>query len=136
MSRGAARGDGKTAFVLSGGGSLGAIQVGMLQAIMEAGIRPDFMIGTSVGAVNAAWLAAQPDLQGTLKLAEMVGPKGKVYAVDIQPEMLAIIKNRMKAAKLTNIETVQNTETPNQTGVSMPGTRSAASPSAIPSGSR
>jgi len=47
----------------------------------------------------------------TMKLAELVGPQGKVYAVDIQPEMLAIIKNRMKAAKVTNIETIQNTET-------------------------
>ena len=47
----------------------------------------------------------------TMKLAELVGPKGKVYAVDIQPEMLAIIKNRMKAAKVANIETIQNTET-------------------------
>jgi len=59
----------RTAFVLSGGSSLGAIQVGMLQALMEAGIVPDFMIGTSVGAVNAAWLAGQPDLEGALKLA-------------------------------------------------------------------
>jgi protein-L-isoaspartate O-methyltransferase len=47
----------------------------------------------------------------TMKLAELVGPKGKVYAVDIQPEMLAIIKNRMKASKVNNIETIQNTET-------------------------
>lgn len=47
----------------------------------------------------------------TMKLAELVGDKGKVYAVDIQPEMLAIIKNRMKAAKVANIETIQNTET-------------------------
>jgi SAM-dependent methyltransferase len=47
----------------------------------------------------------------TMKLAEIVGPKGKVYAVDIQPEMLAIVNNRMKAAKITNVETIQNTET-------------------------
>jgi protein-L-isoaspartate O-methyltransferase len=47
----------------------------------------------------------------TMKLAELVGPKGKVYAVDIQPQMLAMINNRMKAAKLANIQTVQNTET-------------------------
>lgn len=59
----------RTAFALSGGSSLGAIQVGMLQALMESGIQPDFMIGTSVGAVNAAWLAGQPDLEGALKLA-------------------------------------------------------------------
>jgi len=71
MSQRVAQGSGKTAFVLSGGSSLGAIQVGMLQALMEAGIRPDFMIGTSVGAVNAAWLAAQPDVQGVVKLAEI-----------------------------------------------------------------
>ena len=62
---------GKTAFVLSGGSSLGAIQVGMLQALLEAGIRPDFLIGTSAGAINAAWIAAQPDLEGALKLAEV-----------------------------------------------------------------
>ena len=61
----------KTAFVLTGGSSLGAIQVGMIQALMEAGVRPDFMIGTSVGAINAAWLATQPDTQGAKKLAEI-----------------------------------------------------------------
>ncbi|MGD9752660.1 MAG: patatin-like phospholipase family protein [Acidimicrobiia bacterium] len=47
-----------TAFVLTGGASLGAVQVGMLQALAEGGIRPDVLIGASVGAVNAAWLAA------------------------------------------------------------------------------
>ncbi|MBI3410214.1 MAG: class I SAM-dependent methyltransferase [Planctomycetes bacterium] len=46
----------------------------------------------------------------TIKLAEIVGPKGKVYAIDIQPEMLAMIKNRMKGAKIENIELVQNNE--------------------------
>src|SRR6202022_1380745 len=47
----------------------------------------------------------------TMKLAELVGPRGKVFAVDIQPEMLALIKKRMLAAKVTNIETIHNTET-------------------------
>jgi NTE family protein len=46
-----------TAFVLSGGGSLGAVQVGMLQALAEQGVRPDLLVGTSVGALNAAWVA-------------------------------------------------------------------------------
>lgn len=45
------------AFVLSGGGSLGAVQVGMLQALADRGIRPDLLIGTSAGAVNAAHVA-------------------------------------------------------------------------------
>jgi len=61
----------RTAFVLSGGGSLGAVQVGMLRALTEAGIRPDLLIGTSVGAVNAAFLAGRPDQQGALELAEI-----------------------------------------------------------------
>jgi NTE family protein len=46
-----------TAFVLSGGGSLGAVQVGMLQALGERGVKPDLLIGTSAGAINAAFVA-------------------------------------------------------------------------------
>ncbi len=47
----------RLAFVLSGGGSRGALQVGALQALLEAGLQPDFFIGASIGAVNAAFLA-------------------------------------------------------------------------------
>jgi len=47
-----------TAFVLSGGGSLAAVQVGMMQALSGRGIRPDMVIGTSAGAVNAAFVGA------------------------------------------------------------------------------
>jgi NTE family protein len=46
-----------TAFVLSGGGSLGAVQVGMLQALGERGVEPDLLVGTSAGAINAAFVA-------------------------------------------------------------------------------
>lgn len=46
-----------TAFVLSGGGSLGAVQVGMLRAITDAGVQPDLLLGTSAGAVNAAFVS-------------------------------------------------------------------------------
>ncbi|MGD9339114.1 MAG: patatin-like phospholipase family protein [Syntrophobacterales bacterium] len=42
------------AFVFSGGTSLGSVQVGMLKAVFEAGIKPDLLVGTSAGAVNAA----------------------------------------------------------------------------------
>jgi NTE family protein len=51
------RSDPGVAFVLSGGASLGAIQVGMLRALAERDIRPDVIVGTSVGAVNGAFLA-------------------------------------------------------------------------------
>jgi NTE family protein len=50
---------GKLAFVLSGGGARGALQVGALRALIEAGIQPDLMVGTSIGAVNATYLAVQ-----------------------------------------------------------------------------
>jgi NTE family protein len=48
------------AFVLSGGASLGAVQVGMLRALYERGMAPDLIVGTSVGAVNGAFIASRP----------------------------------------------------------------------------
>ena len=48
------------AFVLSGGASLGAIQVGMLRALVAHDIRPDVIVGTSVGALNGAFIASRP----------------------------------------------------------------------------
>jgi NTE family protein len=48
-----------TAFVLSGGGSLGAVQVGMLQALADEGVEPDLLIGTSAGSLNAAYVAGR-----------------------------------------------------------------------------
>jgi NTE family protein len=53
-------GRGGTAFVLGGGGVLGAAEVGMLWALFENGIRPDLIVGTSVGAINGALIAADP----------------------------------------------------------------------------
>ena len=49
------------AFVLGGGGSLGASQVGMLKALREVGIFPDLVVGTSVGSLNGALLASDPE---------------------------------------------------------------------------
>ena len=51
---------GPTAFVLGGGGLLGASEIGMLRALFEAGRRPDLVVGTSVGALNGALVAADP----------------------------------------------------------------------------
>ncbi len=47
----------------------------------------------------------------TFRLADLAGPKGKVYAVDIQPEMLELIKKRIKAKDVTNVEPIRGTET-------------------------
>ncbi len=52
-----------TAVVLGGGGVLGAVQVGMLRALLDAGVRPDLVVGTSVGAINGAVLAAHPAVE-------------------------------------------------------------------------
>ncbi len=60
-----------TAFVLSGGASLGSIQVGMLLSLAEGGITPDFIVGTSVGAVNGGWVASRPDAAGLNALADL-----------------------------------------------------------------
>lgn len=49
--------------VLSGGGRLGAAQVGALRALFEAGIVPDVVVGSSVGAINAAYLAIEPTMR-------------------------------------------------------------------------
>jgi NTE family protein len=62
---------GGTVFVLAGGGGLGAVQVGMLYALLEGGIRPDAIVGTSIGALNGAFLAGHPDLAGIDELAEL-----------------------------------------------------------------
>jgi NTE family protein len=48
------------AFVLSGGASLGAVQVGMLRALYEHDIAPDLIVGACVGAINGAYIASRP----------------------------------------------------------------------------
>jgi NTE family protein len=61
----------KTALVFAGGGSLGAVQVGMLRALVTEGIEPDLLIGASVGAMNAAYFAGAPNYEGVTKLEQI-----------------------------------------------------------------
>jgi NTE family protein len=74
-----------TAFVLSGGASLGSIQVGMLEALYERGIEPDLIVGTSVGALNGAFIASRPQ---TVETARELGDiwrglsRGQVFPVN------------------------------------------------------
>lgn len=60
-----------TALVLAGGGSYGAVQVGMLQALCAHGVRPDLVAGSSVGAINGAFYAGDPGAGGIEKLAAL-----------------------------------------------------------------
>jgi NTE family protein len=67
----------QTAFVLGGGANLGAHEVGMLRALFEAGVRPDLVVGTSVGAVNAALVAAYPGPAAADQLEELWNGLGR-----------------------------------------------------------
>jgi NTE family protein len=77
----------RTAFVLSGGGNQGVSQVGMLRALLERGIVPDVVVGTSAGALNGAAVAYAPNLTGVAQLAavweqlraEHVFPGGRIH---------------------------------------------------------
>ena len=71
-----------TAFVLGGGGVLGAAEVGMLRALFERDIAPDLVLGTSVGALNGAMVARDPTLAVIDRMAELwtgAAENGDVY---------------------------------------------------------
>jgi NTE family protein len=72
----------RNAFVLGGGGLLGAAEAGMARALLEAGVRPDLVCGTSVGAINGAALAADPTPQGARRLSELWGALAKEGVLD------------------------------------------------------
>lgn len=75
-----------TTFVLSGGGSLGAVQVGMLQALAARGVEPDLLIGTSAGALNAAYVAGHGTGRGALDdLADIWGRLRRRDVFPFQP---------------------------------------------------
>lgn len=82
----------KVAFVLSGGASHGAVQVGMLQALHEAGIMPDFLVGASAGALNAAAYAADPTPDGLKRLAAswVTARSSKVFPVNATAVLKAL----------------------------------------------
>jgi NTE family protein len=61
----------KTAFVFAGGGSFGAVQVGMLQSLVAHGVTADMVVGSSVGALNGAFYAGDPTVKGMERLAEI-----------------------------------------------------------------
>jgi len=85
-----------TAFVFAGGGSLGAVQVGMLKALSQAGIKADLLVGASVGAINAAYFAGNPITEGA-QLLEKIWLKlsrKDIFPVSPIHGMLALISFR------------------------------------------
>jgi len=86
-----------TAFVLTGGGSLGAVQVGMLQALVDRDVQPDLLVGTSVGALNAAFVAGRGFSAETV--AELEAVWRSVRRVDVFPfQQLRHLRSRQGAA--------------------------------------
>lgn len=83
----------KTAFVFTGGGSLGAIQVGMVRVLLASGVFPDFVVGASVGAINAAYFACAPDVSGVAALERIWGG---IRRADIFPFSLASLFGLIK----------------------------------------
>src|SRR4051794_37078145 len=73
----------RTAFVLGGGGLLGAVEVGMLRALFEHDVRPDLIVGTSVGALNGLVVASDPNpdvVDRLLHLWRSISESNEVYS--------------------------------------------------------
>ncbi len=79
----------RIAFVLPGGGSLGAVQVGMLQALAESGIRADMVVGTSIGGFNGSFVAADP-LNGHVALAKVWNTLKRRDILSLDPRNIAL----------------------------------------------
>lgn len=85
------------AFVLSGGASLGAVQVGMLRALYERGVIPDLIVGTSAGALNGAFIASRPQTAAT---ADALGEvwrglkRGQLFPLNALAGLLGFLGSR------------------------------------------
>src|SRR5438067_2143532 len=87
----------RVVFVLSGGASLGAVQVGMLHALYERGVVPELIVGTSVGAINGAFIAERPQTVATA--TDLAGVwrqlhRGKVFPLNPLVGLLGFLGTR------------------------------------------
>ncbi|MBA3652716.1 MAG: patatin-like phospholipase family protein [Actinobacteria bacterium] len=91
----------ETVFVLGGGANLGATQVGMLRALLERGIRPDAVVGCSVGAINGAVFACDPTADGVERLETLwrnldggtICPPGRLNALWLMTRRYRALEN-------------------------------------------
>jgi len=111
---------GRRALVLGGGGAYGIVQAAYIHAAAEAGFRPDLVIGTSVGALNGAWLAMHPeDTEGLIQIWRDLGD---IRVFDANPVRLAARLVRGPRALCRN-ETVARLLETHLGGVSFADTR-------------
>jgi NTE family protein len=104
----------RVAYVLGGGGLLGAVQVGMLQALADAGVRPDVIVGTSVGAINGAVYAAAPDTDGLARLERLwtSAASTEVFAGSTLQRMSTLARSRTHAHSSEPLRRFLETEVP------------------------
>ena len=87
----------RVAFVLGGGGGpFGAHEVGMLRALIERGIVPDLVLGTSVGAINGVAVAADPSVAGVERLTGMWSEmeRGGVFGGSVVGRIATLARSR------------------------------------------
>jgi NTE family protein len=78
------------AFVLTGGGALGAAQAGMLHSLLDAGIEPELLVGCSAGALNAAFVAQDPTIEGAITLGEVWRSASRSRIFPVRPREVAL----------------------------------------------
>ncbi|WP_061964301.1 patatin-like phospholipase family protein [Demequina aurantiaca] len=82
--------------VLGGGGVRGAVEVGMVRALFEAGVTPDVIVGTSIGAINGAAVAANPtpSVVDTMEAAWSSPSAGAIYGENWTRQLCRLVKSR------------------------------------------
>lgn len=95
-------------FVLTGGASLGAVQVGMLQALARGGIRPDLLIGSSAGALNAAFVAGRewPASTGELERIWLGLSRSDVFPMGPFSSLLGLMGRRAHVISPSGVEAI------------------------------
>jgi len=92
----------EVAVVLSSGANMGAVQVGVLRALVEHGVRPDLIVGCSIGALNGAALAHDPTVDGVARLTEAwttADPRGVLPRPWLPPAVALIRRGESVASR-------------------------------------
>jgi NTE family protein len=87
---------GPVAYVLGGGGVLGAVEVGMVRALLEAGAKPDLIVGTSIGAVNGVMVASDPTESVVARMTSLwASPQAReVFGASVTRQVARIARDR------------------------------------------
>jgi NTE family protein len=103
----------RTAFVMAGGGSLGAVEVGMLQALLAWGEQPAFIVGVSAGAINGAYFAADPTVAGAQRLEQLWCElrRGDVFPINLG-SIIGLLRRRDHLVSSTRLRRLLEDQLP------------------------